>query len=92
MIRIIKAPPGMPIVGWCVASRDQPTIMGFDTAEAARAWATEWAARGVVAPVCHVGPATQALINFERHRQRNESIGLDWKHGLPEDLLDNETT
>ena len=90
MIRIVKAPPGVKILGWCVACPKDPTIVGFDSAEAAYAWATEWSVKGVVTPICHVGPTTAALAAFESHRQTNESIGLDWKHGIPEDLLDDE--
>jgi len=91
MIRIIKAPPGVTILGWCVACPRDPTVVGFDSPEAAYAWATEWAVKkGVVAPIVDVGPTTAALAAFEAHRQRNESIGLDWKHGIPDDLLDDE--
>jgi len=80
-MRIIKAPEGMPILGWSVINPKGPTITGFDSAEAAHAWATEWnCKKSVIAPVCHRVPATQALTAYERHVQDLEE-GEEWKKG-----------
>ena len=81
-MKIIKAPKGMPLTCWAVISPNGPTISGFPTAEAAKAWATEWnsTANHMVAPVCDVVPATQALTLYERHAQNLEE-GEQWKNG-----------
>jgi len=80
-IKIIKAPAGMPVLGWSVVSPKGPAITGFDTAEQAHAWATEWHCKGsVVAPVTDHVSATQALVNYERHVQNLEE-GEEWKRG-----------
>jgi len=84
MIRVIKPAPGMKVLGWSVTGNGGPTVTGFDSCEAATAWAAEWAAGDTVAPIVDVVSVTQALTRFEVHRQRNESIGLNWKDGLPD--------
>jgi len=77
--KVLKAPPGMPIESWAVVSPVSAAVAGFESPEAAHAWATEWNSdkRSIIAPVCLYGPATQALARYERHVQGLE--GEEWK-------------
>lgn len=66
-MKITNPPPGMPVQCWSVVGPHSPTISGFKSAEAARAWATEWRAcpNSIIAPVCSVADATTALVLAE---------------------------
>jgi hypothetical protein len=73
-MRIAQAPVGVPVQCWAVTGPGAPTISGFSTPEAARAWATEWACdpRSIISPVCQVGDATRLLARAEYRRAKEE--------------------
>jgi hypothetical protein len=80
--KVIKRPGKMPVRCWAVVSLTEAAVSGFDSPEAAQAWATEWGVspeRCVIAPVVDSGMATAALARFEKHRQGLE--GEEWKQG-----------
>lgn len=82
-IRINKAPKGMPVQSWAILSPHGPAVGGFVSAEAAEAWAQEWAYSHdttIIAPVCSVADATAALLRYEQHVQGLEE-GEEWKQG-----------
>ena len=66
-----KAPRGMPVESWAVVGHGKIVVSGFETCEAAKAWATEWTTCKCVAvsPVCTAAVATEALTLYERHAQ-----------------------
>lgn len=89
-MRVTKAPYGMPVECWSVIGPHSPTISGFPTAEAARAWATEWGCcpNSIVAPVCKVAHATAALVRaeIEYDRRDAEEDGPDDDYADEDDL------
>ena len=82
MLKVIKATPGMPVTSWAIVGPSSPVISGFESPEAAQAWASEWneTQTKVIAPVIGFGPATEALTAYERHAQGLEE-GEEWKRG-----------
>ena len=77
-MRVNKAPKGMPVESWCVIGHGKIVVGGFETPEAAQAWATEWTSCKctTVSPVCTVAVATEALTLYERHAQGLDSDEL----------------
>jgi len=80
-MKINKAPSGMPVESWAVVAPEGIVVGGFDTPEAAQAWATEWNSckhGAYIAPICHRGTATEALAAYERHAQGLGALFVYW--------------